>query len=64
MKKLVQEKLPFEEKHQKTVNGLGWYIGFVETKKGTWVFAVNFNGGGKEAKNFAIETLKQEKMIK
>ncbi|WP_163103234.1 class D beta-lactamase [Peribacillus alkalitolerans] len=44
--------------------GLGWYIGFVETKKDTWVFAVNINGGGSEAKNIAIETLIQQKIIK
>lgn len=88
LEKLVKEKLPFEEKHQKTVKrimiqddqdiytlhgktgtrlsdfGLGWYIGFVETKKGTWLFAVNINGSGTEAKNIAIETLKQQNIIK
>jgi beta-lactamase class D len=88
MKKLVQETLPFEEKHQKTVKrmmiqdeqdayilhgktgtrlsdfGLGWYIGYIETKKETWVFAVNINGSGTEAKNIAIETLKKQHIIK
>ncbi|QNG59199.1 class D beta-lactamase [Metabacillus idriensis] len=88
LEKLVKEKLPFEEKHQKTVKrimiqddqdiytlhgktgtrlsdfGLGWYIGFVETKKGTWLFAVNINGSGTEAKTIAIETLKQQNIIK
>lgn len=44
--------------------GLGWYIGFVETRKDIWVFAVNINGSGTEAKNIAIETLKQQKIIK
>ncbi len=88
IEKLVQENLPFEEKHQKTVKRmmiqdeqdtytlhgktgtrlsdfkLGWYIGFVETRKDTWVFAVNINGSGTEAKNIVIETLKQQKIIK
>ncbi|WNB93813.1 class D beta-lactamase [Bacillus sp. NEB1478] len=88
MERLVKEKLPFEEKHQKTVKrmmiqddkdsyvlhgktgtrlsdfGLGWYIGFVETKKETWVFAVNIDGSGTEAKNIAIETLKKQHVIK
>lgn len=44
--------------------GLGWYVGFIETKKDTWVFAVNINGSGSEAKNIAIETLKQQRIIK
>ena len=44
--------------------GLGWYVGFIETKRGTWVFAVNLNGSGTEAKNIAIETLKKQKIIK
>jgi beta-lactamase class D len=44
--------------------GLGWYVGFVETKKEKWVFAVNINGSGNEAKNIGIETLKKQKIIK
>jgi beta-lactamase class D len=88
MENLVKEKLPFEEKHQKTVKrmmiqddqdsyilhgktgtrlsdfGLGWYVGFVETKKEKWVFAVNIDGSGTEAKNIAIETLRKQKVIK
>jgi beta-lactamase class D len=44
--------------------GLGWYVGFIETKKDTLVFAVNINGSGSEAKNIAIETLKQQRIIK
>jgi beta-lactamase class D len=87
MERLVQENLPFEEEHQKTVKrimiqddqdtytvhgktgtrlsdlGLGWYIGFVETKKDTWVFAVNIDGSGTEAKNIAIETFCQQNII-
>ncbi|WP_240733108.1 class D beta-lactamase [Jeotgalibacillus sp. S-D1] len=88
IEKLVEEKLPFEEQHQKTVKrmmiqdeqddytlhgktgtrlsdfGLGWYVGFVETKKETWVFAVNIDGSGTEAKNAALEALKQMEVIK
>jgi beta-lactamase class D len=44
--------------------GLGWFIGYVETKKDTWVFAVNINGSGTEAKNIAIETLKKQHIMK
>ena len=43
--------------------GLGWYIGFIETDKETWVFAVNLNGSGTEAKNITIETLKRMDLI-
>ncbi|MGG3452236.1 class D beta-lactamase [Domibacillus aminovorans] len=43
--------------------GLGWYVGFIETKKDTWVFAVNINGSGTEAKNVTLETLKQMDVI-
>ncbi|WP_419160456.1 class D beta-lactamase [Rossellomorea sp. BNER] len=88
IERLVHEKLPFGEKHQKTVKrmmiqddedtytlhgktgtrlsdlGLGWYIGFVETKKDTWAFAVNINGSGTEAKEIAIKTLSQQNIIK
>jgi beta-lactamase class D len=88
MKKLVNETLPFDEKHQKTVKrmmiqdeqdpytlhgktgtrlsdaGLGWYIGYVETKKETWVFAVNVNGSGTEAKSIALKVLKKQHIIK
>ncbi|MBS4192750.1 class D beta-lactamase [Bacillus sp. FJAT-49705] len=39
--------------------GLGWYIGYIETDKETWVFAVNLNGSGTEAKNITIEVLKK-----
>ncbi|RJS62436.1 class D beta-lactamase [Bacillus sp. PK3_68] len=44
--------------------GLGWYVGFIETKKETWVFAVNLSGSGTEAKNIAIEALKQVNIIR
>jgi beta-lactamase class D len=44
--------------------GLGWYVGYVETSKNTWVFAVNIDGSGTEAKNIAIETLKKQKILK
>jgi beta-lactamase class D len=44
--------------------GLGWFVGFIETKKDTWVFAVNIKGSGTEAKNITLETLKQQKIIK
>ncbi|KAF0818223.1 Class D beta-lactamase [Bacillus sp. ZZV12-4809] len=44
--------------------GLGWYVGFVETEKGTWVFAVNIDGTGTEARNIALEVLKERKIIK
>lgn len=43
--------------------GLGWYVGFIETDKNVWLFAVNINGTGSEAKNIAIQTLKQKKII-
>ncbi|MGG3888578.1 class D beta-lactamase [Metabacillus fastidiosus] len=87
MENLVEEKLPFEEKHQKTVKrmmiqdeqddytlhgktgtrlsdfGLGWYVGFINTKEDIWILAVNINGSGTEAKNITVETLKQMGII-
>ncbi|MCM3718983.1 class D beta-lactamase [Fictibacillus phosphorivorans] len=44
--------------------GLGWFVGFIKTKKDTWVFAVNINGSGTEAKTITVETLKRKKIIK
>ncbi len=44
--------------------GLGWYVGYVETKKGKWVFAVNLNGSGSEAKQIVLEVLKEKNIMK
>ncbi|WP_396388429.1 class D beta-lactamase [Cytobacillus firmus] len=44
--------------------GLGWYVGFIETKKETWVFSVNTDGTGTEAKNIAVEVLKEKRIMK
>ncbi|RBP88774.1 beta-lactamase class D [Cytobacillus firmus] len=44
--------------------GLGWYVGFIETEKGSWVFSVNIDGTGTEAKNIAAEVLKEKKIMK
>ncbi|WP_221567801.1 class D beta-lactamase [Alkalihalobacillus sp. TS-13] len=43
--------------------GLGWYVGFITTKKDTLVFAVNIDGTGTEAKNIVVATLKQMGII-
>ncbi|KPL58476.1 class D beta-lactamase [Rossellomorea vietnamensis] len=43
--------------------GLGWYTGYVETEKGEWVFAVNLDGSGTEAKNLTLEVLKKLNII-
>jgi beta-lactamase class D len=43
--------------------GIGWYVGYIETDKDTWVFAVNLNGSGTEAKQIAIETLEEMDII-
>lgn len=44
--------------------GLGWFVGFVKTEKNVWLFAVNLKGSGSEAKNIAIEALKEKEIIK
>jgi beta-lactamase class D len=44
--------------------GLGWYVGFIETEKETWVFSVNIDGTGTEAKNIAVEVLKEKRIMK
>lgn len=43
--------------------GLGWFVGYVKTEKNVWLFAVNLNGSGSEAKNIAIEALKEKGII-
>ncbi|WP_408009880.1 class D beta-lactamase [Pseudalkalibacillus sp. A8] len=87
IERLVEDELPIEEKHQKTVKrmmiqdeqdeytlhgktgtrlsdfGLGWFVGFLETEKTTWVYAVNIDGSGTEAKNITLETLKKKNII-
>lgn len=44
--------------------GLGWYIGYIETDKDTWVFATNVAGSGATAKQLTMDTLKNMKIIK
>lgn len=44
--------------------GLGWYVGYVETEKDTWVFATNVAGSGSTAKQFTLDTLKKMKIVK
>lgn len=44
--------------------GLGWFVGYVKTEKNVWLFAVNLNGSGSEAKNIVIEALKEKEIIK
>ncbi|MBA2942548.1 class D beta-lactamase [Paenibacillus sp. CGMCC 1.16610] len=39
--------------------GLGWYIGYVETDKASWVFATNVDSSGTTAKTITLECLKQ-----
>ncbi|SDM46948.1 beta-lactamase class D [Fictibacillus solisalsi] len=44
--------------------GLGWYSGYVETKKGKWAFATNVDNSGTVAKTITLEELKDLKIIK
>lgn len=44
--------------------GLGWYVGYVETGRNTWVFATNVEGSGTTAKTITIDCLKQLNIIK
>ncbi|MZQ86536.1 class D beta-lactamase [Paenibacillus sp. 5J-6] len=43
--------------------GLGWYIGYVETGKTSWVFATNVDSSGTTAKTITLECLKQMHVI-
>lgn len=43
--------------------GLGWYTGYVENDRGKWVFAVNLDGSGTEAKNLTLEVLEMLHII-
>ncbi len=44
--------------------GLGWYVGFVKTKKDVWVFATNVDDSGSTAKNITRQCLNQLRIIK
>lgn len=44
--------------------GLGWYVGYIETDKGTWAFATNLDGSGSTAKAITLEALKKLEIIK
>ncbi|GAA0834906.1 class D beta-lactamase [Bifidobacterium pullorum subsp. gallinarum] len=44
--------------------GLGWYVGYVETDRNTWVFATNVAESGATAKQLTLETLKTMKILK
>lgn len=44
--------------------GLGWYVGFVETKKDIWVFATNVDGSGSTAKDITLKCLNKLRIIK
>ncbi|WP_152401725.1 class D beta-lactamase [Paenibacillus cellulositrophicus] len=43
--------------------GLGWYIGYVETRQGDWVFATNVDSSGATAKSITLECLKRLKVL-
>lgn len=43
--------------------GLGWYVGFVETKKDIWVFATNVDSSGSVAKDITLKSLKKLRII-
>nr|WP_307561151.1 class D beta-lactamase [Paenibacillus sp. V4I7] len=43
--------------------GLGWYVGYIETNKDTWVFATNVAGSGTKAKQLTMESLEKMKII-
>ncbi|MBS4177024.1 class D beta-lactamase [Lederbergia citrea] len=44
--------------------GLGWYVGYVETNKDTWVFATNINSSGSKAKEITLKCLMRLNIIK
>lgn len=44
--------------------GLGWYVGYVETDKDTWVFATNVAGSGATAKELTLDTMTKMKILK
>lgn len=43
--------------------GLGWYVGYIETSKDTWVFATNVAGSGTTARQLTMESLEKMKII-
>lgn len=48
-------------------NQIGWYVGYIETKKGTWIFALNMdindNSDAKYRQQITYEILKEERII-
>lgn len=43
--------------------GLGWYVGYVETDKETWVLSTNAAGSGAFAKQLTLTTLEKMKIL-
>ncbi|MFC6226318.1 class D beta-lactamase [Paenibacillus allorhizosphaerae] len=43
--------------------GLGWYVGYVETKRNTWVFATNVDSSGTTARNITRDCLEKLNII-
>lgn len=43
--------------------GLGWYVGYVETKRGVWLFAANVDDSGSKAKQIVLDCLKEMRII-
>jgi len=71
--KVVKRMMILDEQDDYTIHGktgtrlsdmgLGWFVGFIETDKETWIFAVNIDGSGTEAKNITTEVLMQKGLI-
>ncbi|MFC5648556.1 class D beta-lactamase [Paenibacillus solisilvae] len=43
--------------------GLGWYVGYVETKRNIWVFATNVDSSGTTARNITMDCLEKLHII-
>ncbi|WP_188991776.1 class D beta-lactamase [Paenibacillus nasutitermitis] len=43
--------------------GLGWYVGYVETKRNIWIFATNVDSSGTTARNITLESLEKLHII-
>ncbi|ANE48683.1 beta-lactamase [Paenibacillus swuensis] len=65
--KTVKRMMIAEEQDEYTVHGktgtrlsdmgLGWFVGYVETDKDTWVFATNVDSSGTVARNITMDCL-------
>lgn len=65
---MIQEEGDFYTLYGKTGTrlsdlGLGWFVGFIETKQRSYIFVTNIKGTGSAAKNITLDILKKYNLV-